>query len=125
LKLGWKKSPTSSPGKETDDPTNIGNILLARRAATPDDLAAASEAQKEHGRHLGTQLLNLFRISPKDLIANLLFQDKLRGTKPDVLAYARSVANATSLHHFRLQQKHKEVQDMAEAIAHTGHLGGG
>jgi hypothetical protein len=111
--------PNSGTSKTTwaSDPTNTGNLLLAKRLASPGDIAAAAEAQREEGGHLGTQLMNLFRVSPLELIRTLLWQDELRGRKSNPVELAKSVSRATSFHHFRLQQKHFDARAVAEAIS--------
>jgi len=94
----------------TSDPTNVGNLLMQARAATPEAIEAAVERQKRTNSRLGTELLGAFDVTPVALKDALLKQYELRGEPPDMVAIARTIASSASLHHYRLSEMIAEVR---------------
>lgn len=98
------------------DLKNLGNLLLMAQKITPEILESALVKQKASGRHLGTVLVGMGVLDPRDLMKMLVRQAELRSEKLDWVALGRQVADMVSLKHFRIGQKHEAVRDAAAKL---------
>ena len=94
--------------------TDLGNVLIMNRSTTPEAVTVACKQQSRSGRHLGTELLGMEAITPRDLAAGLIRQARLRGTTLDVVGVARTIANALGVYHLRVQNRQEDLRAVLE-----------
>ena len=93
--------------------TNLGSLLLMARKIDKETLDNALTIQASTGKHLGSVIVEMGKLTPKDLVAMLQRQAALRGEEVDSLELAKQVHRMLSLKHFRVMQAAAEVREIA------------